>query len=493
MGVKSKKKKNRRQEIKIVASRDEIKQKAMEDPLEEASAEASYYTEEELSELLHQNLHQIYIDAVSKLITFGYDENLSLSAVIRSGSCYGSMDALSNVIQNSLIRLNSSAVAPFSILQQAAEYSFTDLVSFLLQLRPNLNWAEAIWCLLSGSLQISRAYSVAVPLNGETEDSCDVEKDIAQYFGLSRDSGLILRRHVEAFTGVFGSKPRVPQIYAAKYSELCSFSAKQILEDCTSGVTFSDDLTGPDSVVSTVTDELGNHRTEEDDSVDRISGQSREEIIKDYTGRICDHHLKLIETMKGAQVQALEAAKDLSKGLTELRTLRQEREEKLNGMIRREMMDDLVIRMIEEAEEDLRKEIEDVDTMINEAHEVDKENQELKAMVEEFVAKSAAIAKNEEQMKGLIAWEKQREELQCRIQAERSKIDDSQRRLIEIQMEKTEKEVSVAIGYCYSSIFILSKPLWLLFVDPSCKPSFLLASCKLGSSHLKKSRVALFW
>ncbi|KAG0447212.1 hypothetical protein HPP92_028473 [Vanilla planifolia] len=70
-----------------------------------------YCTEEQLEEIVINNLDCVYKEAISRLVTLGYEETLALRAVLCNGHCCGAMDVISNIIQNALTYLNTEAGA----------------------------------------------------------------------------------------------------------------------------------------------------------------------------------------------------------------------------------------------------------------------------------------------------------------------------------------------------------------------------------------------
>ncbi|KAL9326801.1 hypothetical protein ACSQ67_007446 [Phaseolus vulgaris] len=136
-----------------------------------------YCTEEQLEEILLKNLEFIYNEAVSKLVALGYDEDVAVKAMLRNGHCYGGMDALTNILHNSLAYLNSNSdgggggnmdeTEPvFSNLRQLEEYSVAALVCLVQQVRPHLSKGDAMWCLLMNDLHVGRASAMDIPVPG---------------------------------------------------------------------------------------------------------------------------------------------------------------------------------------------------------------------------------------------------------------------------------------------------------------------------------------
>ncbi|KAK4478077.1 hypothetical protein RD792_017342 [Penstemon davidsonii] len=135
-----------------------------------------YCTEEQLEEILLKNLEFLYNEAINKLVSLGYDDDVALNAILRNGHCYGGMDVLTNILHNSLAYLNSGGDGgsngdkveepepPFSDLRQLEEYSLAGMVCLLQQVKPHLSKGAAMWCLLMSDLHVGRASVMEIPV-----------------------------------------------------------------------------------------------------------------------------------------------------------------------------------------------------------------------------------------------------------------------------------------------------------------------------------------
>ncbi|CAM9001670.1 unnamed protein product [Rhodiola kirilowii] len=129
-----------------------------------------YCTEDQLEMLLLRNLEFLYREAIGTIMRLGHKEDEALRAVLKNGHCYGSMDALSNIVINAVTYLNSEfgcidddeeegedCELNFEDLRQLAEYSIGGMVCLLQQIRPDMSRGDALWCLLMGDLRVGRA------------------------------------------------------------------------------------------------------------------------------------------------------------------------------------------------------------------------------------------------------------------------------------------------------------------------------------------------
>ncbi|PPD79566.1 hypothetical protein GOBAR_DD23504 [Gossypium barbadense] len=144
-----------------------------------------YCTEEQLEEFLLKNLEFLYNEAISKLVSLGYDEDVALKAILRNGHCYGGMDVLTNILHNSLAYLNSScgsskgsnseeAELGFPDIRQLQEYSLAGMVCLLQQVRPHLSKGDAMWCLLMSDLHVGKASTMEIPSLPSPANGCSL-------------------------------------------------------------------------------------------------------------------------------------------------------------------------------------------------------------------------------------------------------------------------------------------------------------------------------
>ncbi|XP_010478674.1 PREDICTED: MND1-interacting protein 1-like [Camelina sativa] len=141
-----------------------------------------YCTEEHLEEILLKHLEFFYNQAVSKLLDLGYEEGVAVKAVLSNGHCYGELDVLTNIVNNSLSYLNSStscdgqvedrSETDFTDLRDLEEYSLAGMIYLLQQVKPNLSKGDAMWCLLMSELHVGRATTMDIPTPGNRARCC---------------------------------------------------------------------------------------------------------------------------------------------------------------------------------------------------------------------------------------------------------------------------------------------------------------------------------
>lgn len=126
-------------------------------------ADWSDLTEAQLEELALSNLDTIFKSATKRIVACGYTEEVAAKSILRSGICYGSKDAVSNVVDNTLAFLrNEQEIDPsrehcFEDLLQLEKYILAELVCVLREVRPFFSTGDALWCLLICDMNVSHA------------------------------------------------------------------------------------------------------------------------------------------------------------------------------------------------------------------------------------------------------------------------------------------------------------------------------------------------
>lgn len=126
-------------------------------------ADWSDLTESQLEELVLANLDTIFKSAIKKIVSFGYTKEVATKAVLRSGLCYGCKDAVSNIVNNTLVFLRNGQEVDslcehhFEDLQQMEKYILAELVCVVREVRPFFSTGDAMWCLLVSDMNVSHA------------------------------------------------------------------------------------------------------------------------------------------------------------------------------------------------------------------------------------------------------------------------------------------------------------------------------------------------
>ncbi|KAJ0573057.1 putative transcription factor C2H2 family [Helianthus annuus] len=126
-------------------------------------ADWSDLTESQLEELVLANLDTIFKSAIKKIVSFGYTEEVAIKAVLRSGLCYGCKDAVTDIVNNTLVFLRNGQEVDslrehhFEDLQQMEKYILAELVCLVREVRPFFSTGDAMWCLLVSDMNVSHA------------------------------------------------------------------------------------------------------------------------------------------------------------------------------------------------------------------------------------------------------------------------------------------------------------------------------------------------
>ncbi|MBA0773290.1 hypothetical protein Gotri_008577 [Gossypium trilobum] len=451
-----------------------------------------YCTEEELEEILLKNLEFLYNEAITKLISLGYDEDVALKAILRNGHCYGGMDVLTNILHNSLAYLNSScdnsngsnseeSESGFPDLRQLEEYSLAGMICLLQQVRPHLSKGDAMWCLLMSDLHVGRASTMEIPSlpspngcspvsnNLESVDnngvgdfavnglfSCGAEmtlqRDIEcpKRFNLSPSMKSLLKKNVAIFAASFRANSKQMQTQnQACVGTLSSGDAPLAVaggEVSAEKSEESQNLMSQDGVNSV----LSKFRDLNiDENLERAGEDQKSEMIISLLHQIKDLEKQVKERKDWAHQKAMQAARKLSSDLTELKMLRMEREEMQRMKKGKHTIEDSTMKRLSEMENALRKASGQVDRANAAVRRLETENAEIRAEMEasklsasESVTTCLEVAKREKKcLKKLLAWEKQKAKFQDEIADEKDKIKDLQRCLARVEQDQKETEL----------------------------------------------------
>lgn len=469
-----------------------------------------YFSEGQLEEILLTNLKFLYKEALSKLVGLGYDEDVALNAILRRGHSYGQSDVLTNILHNSLSYLTSTMCGSdhgvsddnspcFSDLRQLEEYSLAALVCFLQRIRPNLSKGDAMWCLLESNLHLARASSMEFPViptssnNGPTnpapsnnsvgmsaspaefspalcrfhggwgfgnggtseypssgfisyasEGTQQREIECPKRFNLTPPMKSLLKKNVALFAAGYRANSRQSHVPPSTLAGVDN----SIPGSETLNVHRNEDLQASrnQDVVTAVLSKF--RELNLDEGTDCVSDDQKDEVILTLIGQIKDLEKQVKERKEWAQQKAMQAARKLSNDLTELKTLRMEREENQRIKKGKQTLEDSTMKRFSDMENALRKASGQVDRANAAVRRLEIENAEIRAEIEasklsssESVNASLEVAKREKKcLKKLSAWEKQKTKLQDEISIEKHKISEAQKQLVQIEAAQKEAE-----------------------------------------------------
>ncbi|KAI4327262.1 hypothetical protein L6164_019745 [Bauhinia variegata] len=404
-----------------------------------------YCTEEQLEEILLKNLEFIYNEAVSKLVAMGYDEDVAVKAILRSGHCYGGMDVLTNILQNSLSYLNGNCGSSanngnleesepvFSDLRQLEEYSLAGMVCLLQQVRPHLSKGDAMWCLLMSDLHVGRATSLEIPVlpapvngcptsntaetvgnhsvgivtpalcrfhggwgfgNGAGSDfpvsgffsygaEMTLQRDIElpKRFSLSPSMKSLLKRNVAMFAAGFRANSKQLPTQAKTTSTLSSFDSPPVSRTEAPAEQPGDSQNPNNQDV--VNSVLSKFRELNlDENLEFVAEDQKDEMLIALMHQIKDLEKQVKDRKDWAHQKAMQAARKLSGDLTELKLLRMEREENQKVKKGKQALEDTTMKRLSEMENALRKASGQVDRANAAVRRLETENAEIKAEME---------------------------------------------------------------------------------------------------------------
>ncbi|KAH7388515.1 hypothetical protein KP509_16G079400 [Ceratopteris richardii] len=108
-------------------------------------------SESQLKYILICMLDALYMDAIAKIVSFGYSQEVAMDAVLKNGKWNGK-DALTSVVENSLSWLQNGeprqGILDFTNLKDMENHVLTEMICLLRKVCPFLSKGDAMWCLL---------------------------------------------------------------------------------------------------------------------------------------------------------------------------------------------------------------------------------------------------------------------------------------------------------------------------------------------------------
>lgn len=398
--------------------------------------------------------------------------------------------------------------AVFGDLRQLEEYSLAGMVCLLQQIKPHLSRGDAMWCLLMSDLHVGRASVMEIPVlpspngngacaggsvnsgnveavangpvgvapalcrfhsgwgfgNGGTSEfpmngffsyasEMTLQKEIEcpKRFNLTPSMKTLLKRNVAMFAAGFRANAR-------------QFQSQ--LQTCPSSVSNGDSSGANGTRVESAPvgqgEELQNVKNQDvvnsvlnkfrdlnlDENTEQVPLDQKDEMILSLIHQIKDLERQVKERKEWAHQKAMQAARKLSHDLTELKTLRMEREETQRLKKGKQNLEDTTMKRLTEMENSLRKASGQVDRANAAVRKLETENAEIRAEMEasklsasESVTSCLEAAKREKKcLKRLLAWEKQKAKLQEDIAAEKQKVSNIKQQLTQVETAQNEAE-----------------------------------------------------
>lgn len=469
-----------------------------------AAAGSGYCTEEQLEDLLLKHLDLVYKEAISKLVSFGYDEDLALRAILRNGHCYGTLDVLANILHNAMAYINSSAAsarnsdsddassaaaaaaeksASFSDLRHLQEYSLAGMVCLLQEVRPHLSRGDAMWCLLMSDLHVGRASTIEIPVlpppfppisaspsSDETDGGDSVchspyglcrfhggcngerELEIPKRFSLSPSIKSFLKRNSAMAAASCGltSKMSLPAPRTRQDSSGNRNAAASSENQCPQHQSTEEQGPSKESdVVASVLKSLESLSLEEKGN--EGAEDPRNEMILNLVNQIRDLEEQVKDRKEWAQQKAMQAARKLSSDMMELKMLRMEKEENQTLKKGKQALEDTTMKRLSEMENALRKASGQVDRANAAVRQLEAENAEIRAEMEAAKLSKAEsdkacleiVRREKKYLKKLLAWEKQKEKMEAEIADVRKNVVQIRQKLNQVNEAKNEMEVKL--------------------------------------------------
>ena len=404
-----------------------------------------FCTEDELQELLLKNMEIVYSEVVSKIVSLGYDEESALKAVLANGHCFGGVDVLENILNNSLAYLNSNGnledkdetMPVFTDLMQLEAYSLAAMVCLLQQLRPNLSKGDALWCLLVSDFHVGKASTIQIPVANNQCCCCSSSAATATGAGtgtatataigdnavgvvappLCRSHGggldfpmnvssccpemnLQLQRDIE-FPKRFNLSPPLKSLlkrnvamcaagFRANSKQLQSqakaFPGGSTVSTAVSGAEVPGEQSGDSRNLNNqdaVTSVLSKFRELNlDECMELLAEDQKDEVILALFNQVKDLEKEVKVRKDWAHQRAVQAATKLSSDMTELKMLRMDREETQRLKKGKQALDDSTMKRLSEMEDALRKASGQVDQANAAVKKLETENAEIKAELE---------------------------------------------------------------------------------------------------------------
>ncbi|XP_057980439.1 MND1-interacting protein 1-like isoform X2 [Malania oleifera] len=441
-----------------------------------------------MEELLLKRLEVIYVEAFQRLLGYGYHGEVVRKAILMNGHGFGNMDILTNIVQNSLAYINTGMVIDsgnysedeqvFGEFSQLVKYSLAVMVYLLQQVQPSLNKDEALWSLLASNFHLGLASNLTAPfLPGEDEvdnnnlvdvssgvacvqrdqDSGDYQTvdfqnnypsernfdelspedaALAKKFNLSAYCMSHLKRNAAKSAAALRAKMKTSQ---EKLPDLpCHLASNKL--------TSQQDLQKPDLLIS-VLDSLGNFSLDAESKTKCVN--EKNEMIMNLVSQIKEVEAQVKEQKDWAQKKVIQAARKLSQDLSELNTLRMEREDKHCLKIGNEEIQEETVKRLLEMENALRKSSCQVDQATAAVRNLENENSVIRAEIEAFKLSAGEsdrirleVEKKERKcLKRLTALEKQNNKFREEIEEERKKSLQLRQQLA--WLVKTQDEIEV--------------------------------------------------
>lgn len=450
-----------------------------------------FYSEERLQMLLLKKLEAIYNEAYTMLISYGYQPDHVLKAILTNGHVFGSGDILTNIVQNSLSYLKTGFVVDsgnyvegqqvFEDMETLVKNTLAVMIYLIIRTRQNLIKGDAMWCLLKGNFNLGVANSIAVPFETNEDESqrADNNSSVLESSGLCKFEGNKLSSDGQALDfskndssgeldvlfdkkcSIVNNFKNTPSLKAdlkmsiGNFAAACRAGFKMSPEQCQaskhslSRKNSTDSFEWEDSCMANlVLGDNGKFNIHENKVCDPRNPKNK--ILSSLLSNIKEIKQQVKEREGWAQEKVIQAAKKLSHDMSELGRLRREREEKLklkNGKVE---LDEETMKKIRELEDALKMTGCRSDLAKAAAQKLEVKNAEFRAEVEAFKLRASesdkmsveVVRREKKCLKKIQALEKQNKKYLEEIEEEKNQSFQLHQKLDNLKKAQEEIEVS---------------------------------------------------
>lgn len=205
-------------------------------------------SDNQMEKFVAKKLEDLYKEAHAKLLSFGYDHDTALSAILMNGHVFGGDDVLDNIVQNSINYIDTrqvldGATQNFADMRLMIDYSLTKMINWLRQGRPELTKRQALGCLFLSNFNLGVAGAKTLPLDSSevaqgssSSKNGSLHKDLKSLkrFNLTPSLACQLKRNVADYATVYRTSMKAsieppvasqsnsqPTINGVKWDECC--------------------------------------------------------------------------------------------------------------------------------------------------------------------------------------------------------------------------------------------------------------------------------
>ncbi|KAI3681971.1 hypothetical protein L2E82_50281 [Cichorium intybus] len=408
-----------------------------------------YCTEDQLEEIMLQRLELMYDVAISRLIlASGCNKEIAVFALLRNGHCLGSMDPVTNIVNNTMQYLdvlisgsgNLTNIKPVSAnLMQLREFSLIYLVCLVRLARPCLTRGDAMWCLIMTDLHLDQAINMKIAGCPYPNDDGDGDGD-CNSSAINMENPLFSELITPSMTVLLKDNAA---FLASEYIRLTSSSD---VDSDTRGKALSKETL---EILSFLNQEGAKIIMKIFHEMNR-EGDNKDDELLNLIDEMEDLGKQIKDKRKWVNEKEIQVMKRLSDDYKELRKLRMEREESQRIKPKRSGfdVDHPTMKNLIDVEIALRKAVVQLERAEMVVKRLEVENMEIRAEVVAFKLSSSEsdkkyfeVSKREKKhLKKYLAWEKERNKLKDDIASEKQKLLELQEEMAKVEAARKTAE-----------------------------------------------------